>query len=32
MKDILEQLETRRGEARLGGGQARIDAQHGAAS
>jgi propionyl-CoA carboxylase beta chain len=29
MKDILEQLETRRGEARLGGGQARIDAQHG---
>lgn len=28
MKDILEQLEQRRGEARLGGGQARIEAQH----
>ncbi|MEL6575516.1 MAG: carboxyl transferase domain-containing protein, partial [Pseudomonadota bacterium] len=28
MKDILEQLETRRAEARLGGGQKRIDAQH----
>jgi len=28
MKDILEQLEIRRGEARLGGGQRRIDAQH----
>ena len=28
MKDILEQLETRRGEARLGGGQRRIDSQH----
>ena len=28
MKDILEQLETRRAEARLGGGQRRIDAQH----
>jgi propionyl-CoA carboxylase beta chain len=28
MKDILEQLETRRAEARLGGGQHRIDAQH----
>jgi propionyl-CoA carboxylase beta chain len=29
MKDILEQLEQRRADARLGGGQARIDAQHG---
>lgn len=29
MKDILEQLESRRGMARLGGGQERIDAQHG---
>ena len=28
MKDILEELERRRGIARLGGGQARIDAQH----
>ncbi|EJT05372.1 acyl-CoA carboxylase subunit beta [Rhizobium sp. CCGE 510] len=28
MKDILEELERRRGVARLGGGQARIDAQH----
>ena len=28
MKDILEQLEARRGEARLGGGQRRIDGQH----
>src|ERR1700731_994796 len=28
MKDILEKLETRRGHARLGGGQARIEAQH----
>jgi propionyl-CoA carboxylase beta chain len=28
MKDILEQLEDRRDEARLGGGQNRIDAQH----
>jgi len=28
MKDILEQLETRRAEARLGGGQRRIDTQH----
>ncbi len=28
MSDILEQLETRRAEARLGGGQKRIDAQH----
>ncbi|MGA9254393.1 MAG: acyl-CoA carboxylase subunit beta [Roseobacter sp.] len=29
MKDILEQLEDRRDAARLGGGQKRIDAQHG---
>jgi propionyl-CoA carboxylase beta chain len=29
MKDILEKLEQRRGEARLGGGQTRINAQHG---
>jgi len=29
MKDILEQLERRREDARLGGGQTRIDAQHG---
>ena len=28
MKDILDQLETRRAEARLGGGQKRIDSQH----
>src|SRR3954454_12177892 len=28
MKDILEKLEVRRANARLGGGQARIDAQH----
>ncbi|WP_340302621.1 acyl-CoA carboxylase subunit beta [Roseobacter sp. HKCCD7870] len=28
MKDILQQLEDRRAEARLGGGQKRIDAQH----
>jgi propionyl-CoA carboxylase beta chain len=28
MKDVLEELERRRAEARLGGGQARIDAQH----
>src|SRR2546423_13031249 len=28
MKDILEKLEGRRANARLGGGQARIDAQH----
>ncbi len=28
MSDILEQLEARRAEARLGGGQKRIDAQH----
>ncbi|MCV6585186.1 MAG: acyl-CoA carboxylase subunit beta [Marinibacterium sp.] len=29
MKDILAELEARRGAARLGGGQKRIDAQHG---
>jgi propionyl-CoA carboxylase beta chain len=29
MKDILERLDRRRGEARLGGGEARIKAQHG---
>ncbi|MBU3029276.1 acyl-CoA carboxylase subunit beta [Paracoccus marinaquae] len=28
MKDILQELERRRDEARLGGGQRRIDAQH----
>ena len=28
MKDILQELEERRGAARLGGGQKRIDAQH----
>lgn len=28
MKDIIEELEQRRGNARLGGGQKRIDAQH----
>ncbi len=28
MKDILEKLEHRRGNARLGGGKARIEAQH----
>jgi propionyl-CoA carboxylase beta chain len=28
MKQVLEELERRRAEARLGGGQARIDAQH----
>lgn len=28
MKDILQELETRRTEARLGGGQRRIDSQH----
>lgn len=28
MRSVLEQLETRRTEARLGGGQKRIDAQH----
>tara|TARA_R110002020_G_scaffold400596_9_gene610859 strand:- start:8791 stop:10323 length:1533 start_codon:yes stop_codon:yes gene_type:complete len=29
MKDILQQLDDRRADARLGGGQDRIDAQHG---
>ncbi len=29
MLEIIEQLEDRRGQARLGGGQRRIDAQHG---
>ncbi|MGX5805536.1 carboxyl transferase domain-containing protein, partial [Bradyrhizobium sp. Arg314] len=28
MRAVLEQLEARRVEARLGGGQKRIDAQH----
>ena len=28
MKEILNELERRRSVARLGGGQARIDAQH----
>ena len=28
MQDILEQLEKKRAQARLGGGQKRIDAQH----
>ncbi len=28
MQDILEELETRRGQARMGGGQKRIDTQH----
>ncbi len=28
MKDILEQLENRRADARLGGGEKRIEAQH----
>ncbi len=28
MKDILQQLEDRRAEARMGGGQRRIDSQH----
>ncbi|HKZ97473.1 MAG TPA: acyl-CoA carboxylase subunit beta [Hyphomicrobiaceae bacterium] len=28
MKDVIEELERRRDNARLGGGQARIDAQH----
>ena len=28
MSEILNQLEARRAEARLGGGQRRIDAQH----
>ena len=29
MQEILEQLEKKRAAARLGGGQKRIDAQHG---
>ena len=29
MSDILDQLQARRSEARMGGGQARIDTQHG---
>ncbi len=29
MKDILQELETRRADARLGGGEARIERQHG---
>ncbi len=29
MKEVIEELERRRDNARLGGGQARIDAQHG---
>src|SRR3954462_5957371 len=28
MKDILDKLEQRRGQARLGGGETRIEAQH----
>ncbi len=28
MKDILDELESRRAEARLGGGERRIEAQH----
>ena len=28
MKDIIDELEQRRAEARIGGGQKRIDAQH----
>ena len=28
MKDILDRLEARRAEARLGGGERRIEAQH----
>src|ERR1700704_5693887 len=28
MKEVLDELERRRAEARAGGGQARIDAQH----
>ena len=28
MKDIVEQLEKRRGQARLGGGEKRVAAQH----
>ena len=29
MREIVEELEARRQQARLGGGQKRIDAQHG---
>jgi len=29
LSDILDQLDARRDEARLGGGERRIDAQHG---
>ena len=29
MKDIIDELEKRRDNARLGGGQVRIDSQHG---
>ncbi len=29
MKDIIEELEKRRDNARLGGGKVRIDSQHG---
>jgi len=29
MKDILQELETRRDQARLGGGETRVDSQHG---
>ena len=32
MKEVLEELERRRAEARLGGGKARIEAQHARAS
>ena len=32
MKDVLDELERRREIARMGGGQARIDAQHKRAS
>ena len=28
MKEVIEELEIRRAKARMGGGQARIDAQH----
>ena len=28
MKDVIEELQRRRDNAKLGGGQARIDAQH----
>ena len=32
MKDVIEELQRRRDNARLGGGKARIDAQHRKAS